>query len=317
MVTNKLQSFFTIEISYDEKTKFEKDELENNVDLILGSMQCQDEPTIFEKTDRTGTIYMFKTSTRKRKGQLSKFCDRYLEKEDIFTISSLSKLEFIKAKLILNKHGRFKLRKTKLTEEIEYNGEDIKKFEKPNQWRRWQLEIYKMMFEPDSPTIESIKGRNWAIKKADERKIINLVDKKGGSGKSQFFKYLYVKNQKKIGRLGYASASQLRSSVVNLGEKDIYIIDLPRTKARYDSQIDLLSVVEDIKSGIVFNGMYGSGNVLLMKPPHIVICSNYLLDYENLSDDRWKVFEIEEKSFKLNKLNTQTKMKNEKILIKK
>jgi hypothetical protein len=38
--------------------------------------------------------------------------------------------------------------------------------------------------------------------------------------------------------------------------------------------------------------MYGKGASLLMKPPHIVITSNYLLDYELLSMYRWRVYEI-------------------------
>lgn len=55
---------------------------------------------------------------------------------------------------------------------------------------------------------------------------------------------------------------------------------------------DLLSVIEDLKSGLVINVMYGSGKTLLMEPPHIIVSSNYKLNYENLSKDRWEVYEI-------------------------
>lgn len=313
-----LQSFFSLELDTEGKTSFERKKIDNNVDLILGSMQCYDEPNIFKKIDNSSRIYLFKTSKRKRKGQLNKFCERYLE-NDNFTIQALSKTEFIRAKLILSKNGGYDLEKTKLTD-IEYNGDDLTKFENPKNWRIWQQEIYQMLFKPEIPTIESTKKKDWTIKKPDERHIINIVDPKGKSGKSQFFKYLFVKNQKSIARLGYGSAAQLRSSAVNLGERDIYIIDLPRTKGRNDSELELLSVVEDIKSGIVFNGMYGSGNVLLMKPPHILISSNYLLDYDNLSEDRWRVYQIEPKHYKLGKVNKlfhNQKMKKDKKLLKK
>ena len=139
------------------------------------------------------------------------------------------------------------------------------------------------------------------FKKPDPRHILSLVDKKGNTGKSSFFKWLYYKYPKNIGRIGYGSASQLRSSVVNIGKKDLYIIDLSRSKSRNDRQEDLLSVLEDLKSGLVTNAMYGSGRTLLMEPPHIIVSSNYNLDYNLLSEDRWEVYEISDK--KLKKVN--------------
>ena len=47
--------------------------------------------------------------------------------------------------------------------------------------------------------------------------------------------------------------------------------------------------------------MYGSGRTLLMEPPHIIVSSNYNLDYNLLSEDRWEVYEISDK--KLKKVN--------------
>jgi len=38
-----------------------------------------------------------------------------------------------------------------------------------------------------------------------------------------------------------------------VGKKRIYIIDLPRTRAKNDNQYDLLSGIEDLKSGFVIN----------------------------------------------------------------
>jgi hypothetical protein len=43
---------------------------------------------------------------------------------------------------------------------------------------------------------------------------------------------------------------------------------------------------------MVFSSMYGKAASLIMEPPHILITSNYLLDYELLSMDRWRVYEI-------------------------
>ena len=84
---------------------------------------------------------------------------------------------------------------------------------------------------------------------------------------------------------GYGSASQLRSSVVNLGKKDVYVVDLARSKSKDDRQ-------EDLKSGLVTNVMYGSGKTLLMEPPHSIVSSNYILKYELVSEDRSDVSQI-------------------------
>lgn len=96
----------------------------------------------------------------------------------------------------------------------------------------------------------------------------------------------------KIGKITFGTASQLRSSVINMGAKRMYILDLTRTKGRDDSEYDLRSCLESIADGMITSPMYGKAASLLMEPPHILITSRYLLDYELLSMDRWRVYEI-------------------------
>lgn len=93
-----------------------------------------------------------------------------------------------------------------------------------------------------------------------------------------------------------------------MGKKDLYIVDLARSKSKNDKEEDLLSVLEDIKSGLVTNAMYGSGKTLLIEPPHIIVSSNYVLKYELLSNDRWEVYEINS-SNKLQKLKHKQELK--------
>ena len=131
-----------------------------------------------------------------------------------------------------------------------------------------------------------------SIKKADPRKIISILDRNGNHGKSSFFKYLLIENSDDVGRVGYVSAGQLRSRAMNMGPKKIYIIDLARTKSKGDSGLDILSTIEDLKSGLVISTFYGRANSLIMDPPTIIISSNYEFDYESLSKDRWLVYEI-------------------------
>lgn len=281
----------------------------DSMDLVLGSIQCVDEPLIYQKENNF--IYLFRTSKRKRRGQLNKFCERYLEEKCEWKIKALTKKDFDEHRILIQKSGFKKISETE--RRIEYEGKDLEKFQNPENWRKWQLEIYRKLFNEQKPTKSYTDRNNWSIKQADERKIINIVDKVGKSGKSQFFKYLYIKNQKSIGRISYGSAAQLRSSLVNLGEKKIYIIDLPRTRGKSDSQDELLSVLEELKSGCVINAMYGRGNSLIIEPPHIIVSTNYLLSYENLSRDRWEVFEIDSKNQKLGPKNRLLEIYKEEI----
>ena len=72
-------------------------------------------------------------------------------------------------------------------------------------------------------------------------------------------------------------------------------------------------MVEDLKSGFISNAMYGAGNNLMIEPPHIVLCSNYIFTYESLSKDRWQIFEIKDQKLgPKNKLVTKMK-RQEKI----
>lgn len=86
-------------------------------------------------------------------------------------------------------------------------------------------------------------------------------------------------------------------------------MDLARSKSREDREEDLLSVLEDIKSGLVTNAMYGSGKTLLMEPPHIIVSSNYTLKYELLSEERWQIYNINSS----NKLETIKQKKHKQI----
>lgn len=54
----------------------------------------------------------------------------------------------------------------------------------------------------------------------------------------------------------------------------------------------LLGSLEDVKNENITQVFRGSGFSMLMEPPHVVVSSNYLLQYDLLSSDRWKIFKI-------------------------
>jgi hypothetical protein len=267
-----------------------KDNLNDQVDLILSSMGASNKCYKFQHKSGDSVIYYFQTDNRKRRGQLVKYCEKFLGDNIYYQAEGLTRFAF-ESEIERSKTNKNLELLNQPVQFEEYSGNDISIFNNPNNWHPWQKEIYYKIFDQQTDSFQ----------KPHPRQIISLVDKTGNSGKSSFFKWLFFNHPDSIGRIGYGSASQLRSSAVNLGKKQLYIVDLARSKSKDDRQEDLLSVLEDLKSGLVTNAMYGSGRTLLMEPPHIIVSSNYVLKYELLSADRWDVYEISN-SNKLKKL---------------
>ena len=279
-INENKNSFFTITCNTSGMPQYQLDKLDEGMDLVLESMKVNNYWFKFIHKNLDQIVYFFKTETRKRKGQLVKACQSSLPDSIDFNLEALTKFSFEEDLARMEINESFKLT-NKPSLFSDYSAQDIKIFDDPKNWHSWQKEIYDKIFHPDG-----------SIKEPHPRHIISLVDRTGNSGKSSFFKWLFYKNPNCIGRIGYGTASQLRSGIVNIGKKPLYIVDLARSKGKGDREEDLLSVLEDVKTGLVTNAMYGSGATLLMEPPTIIVSSNYILNYELLSGDRWQVYEI-------------------------
>lgn len=290
-----------------------KEELENAVDLVLGRMQIAEEPYKFFKSENSRTIYFFRVDVTKRKrtGQLNRYCQAFLPKDqldpDLIDARGVAQDLFFTELERIKQSKDFKFTNPErfTREEPVYTGSDIKIFEDKTKWFPWQREIYNLMFD-----------ENGNLREAHPRHIYSLIDIDGNSGKSSFFKWVLYKHSDLVGRIAYGTASQLRSSLVNIGNKKIYIIDLARSKSKADKEEDLLSAIEDLKSGLVINPMFGNGKLLLMEPPHIIISSNYLLNYQLLSKDRWQIFQLKQNKT-LGKPNALLKKEKKREIIKK
>ena len=193
--------------------------------------------------------------------------------------SPITRTDFLKLLKIRNKRYEKKTSKIGVTS---YKGNDIKILDERKNWKPWQREIFNIFCY-----------ENFKLKPAETRIMYSIVDLQGNSGKSIFFKWLYVHIGKEdMGIISFGTAAQLKPSIFNLGEKKMYILDLTRAKGEADREEDLMSVLEATKNGMVTTPMFGKGETLLMEPPHILITSKYLLDYELLSMDRWKIYEL-------------------------
>jgi MinD-like ATPase involved in chromosome partitioning or flagellar assembly len=132
-----------------------------------------------------------------------------------------------------------------------------------------------------------------------DRYVIWAYDIKGGSGKSEFIKYLCV-GQKDlvVKKLPISSVTQLVSAVADVTKKhkvDVFVIDDTRTKGKDTNFDDMFEVIETIKNGHVISSMYGKYTESLFKRPMVVFFTNTEpREYaKNLSADRWYPMEIE------------------------
>lgn len=285
------KTFFSINLTANEPiNRLQQESIDHKLDIVMSAMNSRSEHFKFVRKDQSEFVYFFKTETRKRIGQLIKLLEKNLD-EEIYHADSMTKItyEIEIARLRNNQNFKLELEPDMLGE---YKGNDIDFLKNQENWFEWQKDIWDMIFE-----------KNGSFKEPDERKIISLVDFEGNQGKTKFWKLLTVQNMDSVGRLTYGSASQLRSAAINIGSKKLYIIDLARSKGKNDSDVELLSVIEDLKSGLIVSPMYGKNNMLLCEPPHIIVSSNYRLKYSALSKDRWLIYDI--KNTKLKKVKLQ------------
>jgi len=141
---------------------------------------------------------------------------------------------------------------------------------------------------------------NISMGEGDDRTIHHILDKKGGRGKTQLVKYLAVNHPKEIGVISCTgSANQLVSSIIQMGIRKTYVLDIPRSepegyqaKQKFNERIsELMFTIEQIKNGMLSSSMYGKNNEMFFNSPNVLVFTNY--DLFGLSSDRWKLYDMD------------------------
>lgn len=158
--------------------------------------------------------------------------------------------------------------------------------------RPWQHDLYQLMVD-----IKTEKQPDYKLFR--DRYIIWAYDPIGGSGKSEFIKWLCIgQKQLKVIKLPISSVTQLISAVADVTKKntiDVFVIDDTRTKGANTNFEDMFEVIETIKNGHVVSSMYGKYVQSIFKRPMVVFFTNTgPREYkEKLSIDRWYPMKIE------------------------
>jgi hypothetical protein len=250
----------------------------NQMDLVLGVLNIKNNISIFKAINKNEMIFFFETDQRKRKGLIIKQCEKCLSDDVTFSAQGLTKQIYF---LDIERYAQNFTQENNFDGFNDYHGNDLKVFDDRSNWYDWQVTLHNKIFNEDG-----------SIKEPDPRKIYSITDPTGNSGKSSWSKNMVYKNFSEVGMIPSGSAAQLRSNIIRLGMKRVYIIDLARARAKDDSIEDILQICETLKNGLVQQSLFGGSGMLLMEPPHLVITSNFVLNYDLLSKDRWEIYKV-------------------------
>lgn len=312
-VDDNKHHYFCIKIGYDElqaKILLKLNDptntdvilqLEGHIEIFFNKIQATDESYIIKQ--KHSIFIIFKTSTRRRSGVIKNI---FLKNVKLFNVSEFNTYTKTRQKSYTLKNGHlphFKdicpLKKTEFYNLLQqyqdetgmilqsnlsqYEGEDIAVFKNRDNWHSWQKDLFNYIFD-----------ENEDFRPPSHREILFIFDRFGNTGKSSFIKWLRVTYEQEIGIITEANAQQLRSALITIGKKSLYIVDLPRTKSKQGVN-DVLNVLEQVKSGMIQTVMYGRPKEMIFEPVHIIVFGNYV-PVGCLSTDRFKTWRLERKN---------------------
>ena len=233
-----------------------------------------------------------RTEKRKRHSTLSSQVHNLLDKITLYNTELEDKI-ICDYRIDRLKHNYLKIDPTIHVEQFqliessnksaEYTGRDIRILDNRNSRYPWQNKLVDIIYDE----------RTEELKQSDDRTIHWITDKFGCSGKSKLVKWLCVNLPDNVSKISFGSANQLRSSLVGIGPRDVYFVDIPRTLGQEDSLNNIITCLEDLKNGHVVSAMYGRSKSLLMDPPHLIVLSNKPCPLKTMTQDRWRRWYID------------------------
>lgn len=134
--------------------------------------------------------------------------------------------------------------------------------------------------------------RGYEFPKGD-RIIHAVVDKVGGLGKTEFARYCVLNFERCI--VSGGKCADMFNQIVSYKEKHgvtpkYIIFDIPRSTLNYVSY----QGIEKVKDMLFYSGKY-EGDMIVGNKPCIIMLMNETPDLTLMSEDRWRVYEIDNK----------------------
>ena len=124
--------------------------------------------------------------------------------------------------------------------------------------------------------------------KPDPRQIIVVVDPVGNTGKTFFvqnYRRLYPETTVSLNN---SKKNDMLYSAQQCVNRKVVMVDLMRSERDYIAY----DAIEQLKNGCFVNSKYLSRTVE-GDPPHMVLFTNFELDYKALSQDRWSIIRLQ------------------------
>jgi hypothetical protein len=207
-------------------------------------------------------------------------CCNYLAKEDPANSHLKTEINLVTAVFNADSRSEALLNNVKKFSDVSgvlqlYDLKPKDKLVVPTPDRKWSLELISFL-ESNPP---------------DDRHIIWIYDEIGGGGKSRIVKWLCNEFPSKYrfsrGAPIRDAATDIHNAIKTGWNQHCYLYDLPR--AMEDKKF--YEPLEDIKDGMLSVTKYNSQS-LMFRSPHVVVMANFLPNIDNLSEDRWWVFEV-------------------------
>ena len=174
----------------------------------------------------------------------------------------------------------------------------------PNSLRKeykMALEINSLKKEKMCEALKSWQGKVLDLMKPTEREIIWISGRKGAEGKSWFQEYIeQCYGSKRVFR---STMSKNEESILHCLSKrafsliDVFVFNIPRSFNVKDVSYKLL---EEIKDGQAISSKYNSKVLEFKKPNILIVFSNFRPYRSEVSQDRWKIYDIRKDELHVN-----------------
>ena len=162
--------------------------------------------------------------------------------------------------------------------------------------RKLSLDLYRK--QRPRFDIANIELRLWQeqaiklIENPSERQVIWITGRRGNEGKSWFQSYMecYFGFQRVVGidlRTKHASVCNVLKKR-SLGSIDIFLFNDARSVS--GEELNLYRILEDIKDGQATASKYDNDNIRFKTPNTVMVFSNQYPKTQNLSRDRWVIY---------------------------
>lgn len=150
---------------------------------------------------------------------------------------------------------------------------------------------------PTSPLekYKELKLRTWqadvveTFEKQDERRILVIVDKQGGNGKSYLSRYMEATGKADVCPVISDEYNDYSAYCLDNPCKG-YVFDLPRATS-IKRRSAMWMGIEQIKNGLLYEKRY-KPRKLWIEPPKVLVFTNDDIPWEMLSADRWEAYEL-------------------------